>query len=315
MSIDLRHFRSFVAVAEEGRIGRAARRLYITQPALSRQMQQLEREIGATLLVRGPHGVELTDVGRELLAKARVALEAAESALAVGQPEQPHGRLVLGLPLAGGRDRWFALTQAFVERFPAVEVEMREALSEQLQRQVLDRELDGALAMTPRRLPGLTYAHVMDDRLSVWLHPGHPLATRPQLDPRRSARPDDHARRRSRRERLRLQRRDPGAVRRNGHRAALRRDAAALPTGTRPRPRAISASWCRSTSRATPSASRSCRRGPCPIEFVRRAETDRVARPRLRALRRRPSRVMRGRHDPRLIGIGSRRARGVASPP
>ena len=63
IAVDLRHFRSFVAVAEEGKIGRAATRLFITQPALSRQIQQLEREIGEPLLVRVPHGVELTDAG------------------------------------------------------------------------------------------------------------------------------------------------------------------------------------------------------------------------------------------------------------
>ena len=85
MSVDLRHFRSFVVVAEEGHIGRAARRLFITQPALSRQMQQLEREVDAAILVRTARGVELTGAGRELLAKARVALEAAEDALAVGR--------------------------------------------------------------------------------------------------------------------------------------------------------------------------------------------------------------------------------------
>jgi DNA-binding transcriptional LysR family regulator len=144
-------------------------------------MRQLEREIGTTLLVRVPHGVELTDAGRELLDKARVAIEAAEDALTVGGAEQPHGKLVLGIPLAGGRQRWFALTQAFVDRFPAVEVEMREALSEHLQRQVLQRELDAALALTPSRLAGLTYTHVMDDRVAVWCHHSHPLAGRPEL--------------------------------------------------------------------------------------------------------------------------------------
>jgi DNA-binding transcriptional LysR family regulator len=181
ITIDLRHFRSFVAVAEEGKIGQAATRLFITQPALSRQMQQLEREVGEPLLRRVPHGVELTEAGREVLHKARIAIEAAEDALALRHTGQPHGRLVLGLPLAGGRHRWFALTQAFVERFPAVEVEMREALSEQLQRQVLERELDGALALVPRRLPGLRYTHVMDERLAVWLHHTHRLAGRSEL--------------------------------------------------------------------------------------------------------------------------------------
>jgi hypothetical protein len=61
--VDLRHFRSFVVVAEEGHIGRAARRLFITQPALSRQIQQLEREIDAPVLARTAHGVELTEAG------------------------------------------------------------------------------------------------------------------------------------------------------------------------------------------------------------------------------------------------------------
>jgi DNA-binding transcriptional LysR family regulator len=111
----------------------------------------------------------------------RVAIEAVEDALAVGQTEQPHGRLVIGLPLAGGRQRWFGLTQAFVDRFPAVEIEVHEALSEQLQRQVLERELDGALAATPNRLPGLTYTHVLDERLTVWLHSSHRLASRSEL--------------------------------------------------------------------------------------------------------------------------------------
>src|SRR4051812_25588104 len=144
-------------------------------------MQQLEREIGERLLVRGSHGVELTDAGRELLGRARVALEAADDALAVGQNEHPHGRLLLGLPLAGGRQRWFGLTQAFAERYPAVDVDGREALSEQLQRQVLEHELDGALALAPNRLDGLTYTHVWDERLAVFMHARHPLAGRVEL--------------------------------------------------------------------------------------------------------------------------------------
>jgi DNA-binding transcriptional LysR family regulator len=181
MTVDLRHLRSFVAVAEEGKIGGAATRLFITQPALSRQMQELEREIGERLFIRVSLGVELTQAGRELLPKARVAIEAADDAFGVGDEEHPHGPLVLGIPLAGGRERWFALTQAFRDRFPAVEIEMREALSEQLQRQVLDRELDGALVLAPNHLEGLRYTHAVDERLAVWLHHSHPLAARSEL--------------------------------------------------------------------------------------------------------------------------------------
>jgi DNA-binding transcriptional LysR family regulator len=181
IAIDVRHLRSFVAVAEEGKIALAAPRLFMTQPAVSRQMQQLERELGDQLFVRVPHGVELTPLGRELLDKARVAIEAVDEALAVGKGSEPHGRLVLGLPLAGGRERWIALTQEFTERHPAVQVEIRQALSEQLQRDVLNHELDGAFALCPQRLAGLTYTHVLDDVLSVWAHKDHPLAARSEL--------------------------------------------------------------------------------------------------------------------------------------
>lgn len=95
MSVDLRHFRSFVVVAEEGNIGRAATRLFITQPALSRQLQQLEQHLGVALFTRVPRGVELTDAGRGLLEKAQIALAAAEDALTIGRPAEPAGRLVV----------------------------------------------------------------------------------------------------------------------------------------------------------------------------------------------------------------------------
>ncbi|MCW3047693.1 MAG: LysR family transcriptional regulator [Solirubrobacterales bacterium] len=182
MSVDLRHFRSFVVVAQEGHIGRAAQRLFITQPALSRQMQQLEREIDAPILVRTARGVDLTEAGRALLVKARVALEAADDALAVGRLEEPRGMLALGLPLAGGRERWFGLVQAYMQRYPAVEVQAREAMSEQLLDQLVAGELDGALAFAPSRIPSLTYTHVHDEQLSVWLHGDHTLARRSQLE-------------------------------------------------------------------------------------------------------------------------------------
>ena len=181
MSVELRHLRAFVVVAEEAHVGRAAKRLFISQPALSRQMQQLEREVGAPLLIRTPQGVELTETGTELLDRAHVALEAAEDALAVGRLAAPRGPLMLGLPLAGKRDRWFDLVQAFMRRYPEVEVHPRIALTEELQDQVLAGELDGAIGLTPARRPSLTYTHLHEEPLAVFLHVEHPLATRAEL--------------------------------------------------------------------------------------------------------------------------------------
>ncbi|HEX8272451.1 MAG TPA: LysR family transcriptional regulator [Longimicrobiaceae bacterium] len=72
--MDFRHLRYFVAVAEEGTFTRAARRLFIAQPALSKQIQDLEDEIGTRLLVRTARGVSLTPPGAELLEHARSIL-------------------------------------------------------------------------------------------------------------------------------------------------------------------------------------------------------------------------------------------------
>src|SRR5437870_7508934 len=79
--MELRHLRYFVAVAEEGSLTVAAeRRLHTSQPSLSRQIRDLEYEIGAQLLTRGPRGVELTAAGRAFLDHARLALAQADAA-------------------------------------------------------------------------------------------------------------------------------------------------------------------------------------------------------------------------------------------
>jgi LysR family transcriptional regulator, benzoate and cis,cis-muconate-responsive activator of ben and cat genes len=69
--MDVRQLKYFVAVAEERNIGRAAARLHISQPPLTRQIQQLEASLGVALFVRTPRGVELTEAGAELLRDAR----------------------------------------------------------------------------------------------------------------------------------------------------------------------------------------------------------------------------------------------------
>src|SRR5689334_1286904 len=81
--MELRHLRYFIAVAEEENITRAAERLHVSQPPLSRQIRDLEEELGAALFERTAKSVRLTDVGRIFLTEARAVLERAQQARAV----------------------------------------------------------------------------------------------------------------------------------------------------------------------------------------------------------------------------------------
>jgi acetyl esterase/lipase len=83
--VEVRHLRAFVAVAEELNFGRAAERLYLSQPALSRQIRALERAVGCELLRRTTHRVELTLAGQALLDRARAVLAALDEAIAAAQ--------------------------------------------------------------------------------------------------------------------------------------------------------------------------------------------------------------------------------------
>ncbi len=92
--MELRHLRYFIAVAEEGSLTLAAeKRLHTAQPSLSRQIRDLEYEVGVQLMSRSVHGIELTAAGRAFLDHARLALTqaeaAAEAARRAAQPAKP----------------------------------------------------------------------------------------------------------------------------------------------------------------------------------------------------------------------------------
>src|SRR5260370_38648635 len=104
--MELRHLRYFVAVAEEGSLTIAAqKRLHTAQPSLSRQIHDLELELGVQLLIRGPRGGELTAAGRVFLDHARVALLQVEAASEAARRAAPHAGTPFPVGLLPGYER------------------------------------------------------------------------------------------------------------------------------------------------------------------------------------------------------------------
>ena len=126
--MEIRHLRYFVAVAEELHFGRAARRLHIQQPPLSRQIQDLESELGFALFERSRRRVELTPAGTALLGRARQVFDALDVAIhdARSASEGESGRLVVGYPSSLAYSGLTELLRTFRTRFPSVEISLRE---------------------------------------------------------------------------------------------------------------------------------------------------------------------------------------------
>ena len=140
VAVDLRHFRSFVVVAEEGNIGRAASRLFITQPALSRQLQHLGPSSAWRCLCVCRAAWSSPAPGASSSIRPGPRLKPPSGRSRSGSQWSPAGRLAVGVAIAGHRDHWFELGEAFTARYPRVEVEIHAALSELLQRQVVGGE-------------------------------------------------------------------------------------------------------------------------------------------------------------------------------
>jgi DNA-binding transcriptional LysR family regulator len=176
--MDLRHLRYFVAVAEEQNFTRAAERLWIAQPGLSQQILSLERELGVRLFERLSKGVELTEVGRLFLHKARVTLEAADDALGAGRDAGAGlvGNLRIGLTTQARSDLWPAAIGAFSAQRPEVAVTAVEAESDTLVSDLRDGRLDAAIVLGPVTLRNAGSVLLKEAPVHVAMSEAHPLA-------------------------------------------------------------------------------------------------------------------------------------------
>jgi DNA-binding transcriptional LysR family regulator len=183
--MELRHMRYFVAVAEERSFTRAAARLHLAQPSLSRQIRDLETELGVPLLHRGKGGVNLTAAGTEFLTQARKLLADSASAIratrAVGRSE---GRqLVIGSVEPTVTSGLVAtILKAFATVYPDVRVETREYVSVEQQRHIAAHELDAGFVYRPPEDTSVFESFtVLENRHVAALPADHHLALKPKL--------------------------------------------------------------------------------------------------------------------------------------
>ncbi len=179
--MELQQLTAFLAVAEELHFGRAAERLYMAQPPLSRVIQQLERDLGARLFERTTRTVRLTAAGEALLAPAREVIEGCRGArVAVRAANQGEtGRVRVGFAGPSSHMLIGRLARVVRQRQPGIELSLRsvtygnEALG-----QVVDGSLDLAIIRPDTVPPGIASRVVQEEHYVLVVPDGHPLAGR-----------------------------------------------------------------------------------------------------------------------------------------
>jgi DNA-binding transcriptional LysR family regulator len=167
----------FIAVAEELHFGRAAERLHMTQPPLSRQIQQLETELGVQLIDRTTRSVTLTPAGVAFLPDARRILQLAESAaLTVRRvPAGDLGTVVVGFTAASAHAVLPRLLEQTRSTLPDVKLELREMVSSVQVEALMSGEIDLGMARPPLKRPGIVSRPLLHEQLVAALPAGHPL--------------------------------------------------------------------------------------------------------------------------------------------
>jgi DNA-binding transcriptional LysR family regulator len=178
--MELRHLRYFVAVAEEENVTRAAARLHVSQPPLTRQIHDLEEELGVALFERNGKSIRLTEAGRVFLKQARASLLRVEEAVAAvrAAAREQHGELRLGYAPSPTVEILPLLLSAFQKHCPNVRVVLHDHSSPEMLAGLREGRLHAALMMQPSKpaARGLIFEPLRTYPVGILVPPAHPLA-------------------------------------------------------------------------------------------------------------------------------------------
>lgn len=176
---ELRHLRAFTAVAEESSFTRAAEHLHLAQQAVSKSVQQLERELGVQLLERTTREVRLTAAGASLLDAGRRVLTAADDAFARAQTvgRGLAGTVYVGVSPSIALPERHEVARVLRDGAPDLSVSFHEIRPSEAAAALHDRSLDLTLMRTFAGAPGIEQAELRGTPVELVAPPGHPLAT------------------------------------------------------------------------------------------------------------------------------------------
>lgn len=182
--MELRHLRYCIAVADELNFNRAAEKLHVSQSALSKQIRELEEEVGIEIFERTKRKVEVTEAGRLFLAEARRTLAQADQTLQIatraGRGEI--GKLVVGLEGSSTYDLIPLILHTYRSRFPQVELVVTEMPTLQQIYALEHKHIDVGFLIQPGDLAdNIECERLLQEPLIVALHQSHPLKSQPSV--------------------------------------------------------------------------------------------------------------------------------------
>lgn len=183
--MELRHLRYFVAVAEELNITRAARRLNVSQPPLSRQIRDLENDIGTPLLERGARQVRLTAAGKVFFKDARRILELADQAQsrAIQAAEKKAAELRIGYAPSPTMKLMPKTLALFRKTMPQAQVVLLEMCTDEMIDAVAEKSMDLAVLVKPQTFlrREVRFTRMFDIPVGLLVAPSHPFAKRKEV--------------------------------------------------------------------------------------------------------------------------------------
>src|SRR6476661_4356434 len=176
MDVELADLQAVVALADSLHFGRAADRLHVSQPALSKRLRKLEGRIGGPLLVRGYRDVRLTEAGRLLADRGRLLLRESEAAVALSQQAArgEAGRLRIGFGIASILGLLPDVLLRFRRTYPTVQLQLRDMSTPDQIAALESRDIDVGFVRLPVRGDRLVVRQVLDERLALAIGPRSP---------------------------------------------------------------------------------------------------------------------------------------------